>query len=319
MNRIHICLAGTALVLLSGCVSTGPKMGDEGAKTVATGSAGGATAVNENKQLEKCDASMGTLAVVEDQSQPWFGQLTRDYRLTSTVPLIRLLVQQSNCFVIVERGRAFNQMQQERALRDSGEMRAGSRMGPGQIVAADYSMNPTITFNQKDAGGMGGALGGLSRGLGVLGAVAGSLRFSEASTMLTLIDNRSGVQLAAAEGSSKNTDFGLWGGLFGSSAGGALGGYTNTPEGKVLAAAFADAYNQMVKSVKNYRAQTVKGGLGTGGTLGVQGGSTPASQKVDSAAVQPTSTAAPAAGTKTTTKPAARTRPAPRTTTAKPQ
>ena len=28
------------------------------------GSAGGATAVNENKQLEKCDASLGTLAVV---------------------------------------------------------------------------------------------------------------------------------------------------------------------------------------------------------------------------------------------------------------
>jgi hypothetical protein len=312
MNRIAVWLPCAALALLAGCVSTGPKMGDEGAKTVATGSAGGATAVNENKQLEKCDASLGTLAVVEDQSQPWFGQLTRDYRLTSTVPLIRLLVQQSNCFVIVERGRAFNQMQQERALRDSGEMRAGSRMGPGQIVAADYSMNPTITFNQKDAGGVGGALGGFSRGLGALGAVAGSLRFSEASTMLTLIDNRSGVQLAAAEGSSKNTDFGVWGGLFGGSAGGGLGGYTNTPEGKVLAAAFADAYNQMVKSVKNYRAQTVKGGLGTGGTLGVQGGSTPASQKVDSSSVQPTSTSAPASSTpaKSTTRAKTPTKPA---------
>jgi len=85
------------------------------------------------------------------------------------------------------------------------------------------------------------------------------------------------VQLAAAEGSSKNTDFGMWGGLFGGNAGGGLGGYTNTAEGKVLAAAFADAYNQLVKAVRNYKAQTVQGGLGTGGTLGVQGGSTPAS------------------------------------------
>jgi len=32
-----------------------------------------------------------------------------------------------------------------------------------------------------------------------------------------------------------------------------------------------------VKAVRNYKAQTVQGGLGTGGTLGVQGGSTPAS------------------------------------------
>lgn len=315
MIRFHSLLPFAAISLLAGCVTTGPTMGDQSAKTVATGSAGGATATNENKQLEKCDTSLGTLAVVEDQSQPWFGQLTRDYRLTSTVPLIRLLVQQSNCFVIVERGRAFNQMQQERALRDTGEMRAGSRMGPGQIVAADYSMNPTISFSQKDAGGMGGALGGVSRGLGVLGAIAGSLRFSEASTMLTLIDNRSGVQLAAAEGSSKNTDFGLWGGLFGGSGGGALGGYTNTPEGKVLAAAFADSYSQLVKSVKAYRAQTVKGGLGTGGTLGVQGGNTAASQKVDAPTVQPTSTSTstPAAGStapkatpKRTTRPAAK-------------
>jgi hypothetical protein len=104
------------------------------------------------------------------------------------------------------------QMQQERMLRDSGEMRGNSNFGAGQIVAADYGMTPSISFSQKDAGGMGAALGGVSRGLGVLGAIAGSMRFSEASTMLMLTDNRSGVQLAAAEGSSKNTDFGMWGG-----------------------------------------------------------------------------------------------------------
>ena len=33
---------------------------------------------------------------------------------------------------------------------------------------------------------------------GAFGALAGSLRRSEASTTLTLVDNRSGVQLAAA-------------------------------------------------------------------------------------------------------------------------
>ena len=269
-TRLLISLA--AIGSLAGCVGSMPvQMGSADAKTVATGSAGGASATNANSQLERCDATLGTLAVIEDQSQPWYGQL-RSYKLDSTVPLIRLLVQQSNCFVVVERGRAMNQMQQERALADSGELRKGSNFQRGQMVAADYSMNPSITFNQKDAGGIGGALSRFSGSLGVLGSLAGGVKFQEASTMLTLTDNRSGVQLAAAEGSSSATDYNLWGGLFGSRGGGNLGGYTNTAEGKLIAGAFADSYNQLVRAVKSYKAQTVQGGLGTGGRLGVQGG-----------------------------------------------
>lgn len=279
MNQFVRTPLALAIVLLAGCNAGMPiKTGDESAKTVATGSTGGATSQNANAQLERCDRSLGTLAVVEDQNAAWYWTLTRDYKLTSTIPVIRLLVQQSNCFVVVERGRAMNNMQQERALAQSGEMRQGSNFGKGQMVAADYSMNPTITFSNSDAGGIGAAVGGLGRHMGVIGAVAGNLKFKEASTMLTLVDNRSGVQLAAAEGSSSKTDFGAWGNLFGGGAGAGLGGYTNTAEGKVIVSAFADAYNQLVKAVKNYKAQEVSGGLGTGGQLGVQGGSTPASK-----------------------------------------
>ena len=42
----------------------------------------------------------------------------------------------------------------------------------------------------------------------------------------------------------------------------------------------------MVKALRNYKAQTVKGGLGTGGRLGVQGGSTAASAEVDQQAAK---------------------------------
>jgi curli biogenesis system outer membrane secretion channel CsgG len=260
--------------LITGC---GVQMGDDSARTPVTGSAGGASSQNANAKLEHCDQSLGTLAVVEDQASPWYYRLTREYKLTSTVPLIRLLVQQSNCFVVVERGRAFSQMQGERALQQSGELRQESNFGQGQIVAADYSLNPMITFSQKDTKGLGGALGVIPYA-GAFGALAGGLRTSEASTTLTLVDNRSGVQLASAEGAASNTDFNLFGAGFGSGGAAGLGGYTNTPEGKVLAGAFADAYNRLVVAVRNYKAQEVKGGLGTGGTLGVQGGTTPASQ-----------------------------------------
>ena len=263
--------------LIAGC---GVQMGDDSARTPVTGSAGGATAQSANARLERCDQSLGTLAVVEDQTAPWYYQLTREYKLTSTVPLIRLLVQQSNCFVVVERGRAFGQMQTERALNQSGELRQGSNFGQGQIVAADYSLNPMITFSQRDTRGLSSALGVIPYA-GAFGALAGGLRTSEASTTLTLVENRSGVQLASAEGAASNTDFNLFGAGFGPGAAAGLGGYTNTPEGKVLAGAFADAYNRLVVAVRNYKAQEVKGGLGTGGALGVQGGTTAASQALE--------------------------------------
>lgn len=270
---LRIVVTAASALALAGCLSTAPTGG--GAGTVASGSAGGGTAQGENPGLEKCTETLGTVGVDEDQSAPWYGRYSQQYKLGSTVPLLRLIIQQSNCFVIVERGSSFNNMMRERQLRDSGEMRAGSNMQQGQIVAADYTMKPNITFSEK-TGGAGAVVGGLLGRVGAL--VGGSMSNNEAATTLIMIDNRSGVQLAAAEGSAKNMDFGLLGGLFGGGGGGAGGAYSRTPEGKVITAAFVDSYNSLVKAVRNYKAQTVRGGLGTGGALGVQGGQTPASK-----------------------------------------
>lgn len=166
----------------------------------------------------------------------------RRYNLGSTVPVLRLMIQLSNCFVIVERSRAgMNLMQQERQLQQSGEMRGGSDMGPGQMVAADYTMRPSIQFAQKGTGGVGGALGGLGFLGAAVGAVAAGLKANEASTTLLLIDNRSGVQISAAEGSAKNYDFNVAGGLSGGGIGAGGGACSNTPEGKIITAAFADS------------------------------------------------------------------------------
>ncbi len=137
------------------------------------------------------------------------------------------------------------------------------------------------------------------------------MKQNEASTTLIMIDNRSGVQLAAAEGSAKNMDFNLFGGMFGGSMGGGAGGYSNTPEGKIIIAAFADSYNQLVKAVRNYKAQTVKGGLGTGGALGVSGGTTAASQEADAKAAAPAAKPAPTTTPKPPAKPAPKPAPKP--------
>jgi curli biogenesis system outer membrane secretion channel CsgG len=269
-------VAVLALMLVAGAgYATDPSLGSGG--TVATGGAGGATSTGANPQLEKCAESLGTMAVDEDVRAPWYGQL-QQYKLGPTTPVLRMMIQQSNCFVVVERGAAFNNMMRERALDRSGEIRQGSNMGPGQMVAADYTMSPSITFSAK--GTQGGGLGGFGRIGSVVSALAGSIKANEAATTLLMVDNRSGVQLAAAEGSAKNYDVALLGGALGPGFGAAGGGYSNTPEGKIIVAAFMDSYNQLVRATRNYTAQTVKGGLGTGGRLGVQGGSTPASQEV---------------------------------------
>jgi len=279
LARWCICVVFMITIGLVECAATEPVLG--GSSTTATGAAGGATAEGASNQLERCAESLGTVAVVEDQGSPWYGYLHSHYKLGSTVPVLRMMIQQSNCFVVVERGRAMGNVMQERALEQSGEMRQGSGFHKGQMVAADYTMSPSITFSQKGTSGVGGALGGLMGSAGrVFGAVAGGLKSNEASTTLILVDNRSSVQLAAAEGNAKNWDFNIAGGLLGSTAGGGAGGYTNTPEGKILTAAFMDSYNKLVRAVRNYRAQTVQGGLGTGGRLGVQGGQTPASQGI---------------------------------------
>ncbi len=253
---------------LTACSGLPVQMG--GAKTTATGAAAGATAQNANKDLEHCSRPLGTLALDEDTNSDWYHRLTREYRLTSTRPVLRLLVQQSNCFVVVERSRAgMRQMTKERELMKSGELRSGSNFGKGQMVAADYSLSPSILFSANDTGGLGGMLGGRIGG-SIGAAVLGSLKFREANVILTLVDNRSGVQVSASEGSAKKADIGVLTGILGSGAAG-LGGYSKTPEGKVIVAAFTDAYNQMVRALKNYKAQEAPGpgGLGTGGSLRV--------------------------------------------------
>lgn len=274
-----LTLAGAA-ALLSGCLATTPTMGDN--KGTVSGAAGGSSTANANSQLEKCDETLGTLALQEDVNAPWYVEL-RNYQLGSTLPVLRLMIQQSNCFVIVERGRAMNNMMQERALQQSGEMRGNSNFGKGQMVAADYTMSPSIQFSAKTGGA---AAGLMTRAFGGLGALAGNMSQNEAATTLLLIDNRSGVQISAAEGTARNFDFGGFAGAFGWLGGAGVGGYSSTPQGKVIVTAFADSYNQMVKALRNYKAQTVKGGLGTGGRLGVDGGSTPASKEVNKPSTQ---------------------------------
>lgn len=249
-RRPGIILAGCIAVFTASAGAQGitqPKQGKGG--SVVQGAAGTEGSTGD-KGLEHCAAPMGAVAVVEPQDEVLVA--LQRYRLSSPAGLIRMMIQQSNCFIVVERGVGMQNLMQERALAASGELRQGSNMGGGQMVSADYVLTPSVVFSENNAGGVGGAVGGLfGRRAAAVGAVAGGLKFKEAQTTMLLADARSGVQVSAAEGSTKKADLGLGGALFGGGMGAAGGGYGNTNEGKIIAAAFLNNYNSIVDVVRN--------------------------------------------------------------------
>src|SRR5690606_7124457 len=213
---------------------------------------------------------LGTIAVDDGRNKEWFASFGAATKVTSIEPLLRLAVQQSNCFVITAIG---NNRTDSRISaitnkqRNSGEFRAGSKQHKGQRVAADYFLEPAIIIDNDSTGQLAGALGGL---LGSnIGRVAGSLESKASVVTLTLYDIRSSVQIAISEGNATATNFGAALGAFGGGAAGSLRGFSRTPEGKATVAAFVDSYNQMVVALRNYKAQEVEGGLGRGGKLKV--------------------------------------------------
>ncbi len=214
---------------------------------MVSGGAGPDGAKGAAPQLEKCDKPFGTLAVSEPQD--YVGRALMGIGLTSPVPLIRMLIQQSNCFMVVERGRAMKNLMQERDLASSGQLRRDANMGGGQMMTADFVLTPDVAISNKDAGGIGGLLG--SR-LGIGGALlSAGLKFKEAQTSMMLADTRSSLQVASAQGTAKKTDFSLGVLGFGGGVAGGLGAYENTAEGKVIAASFLDNWNNIVRNIRN--------------------------------------------------------------------
>lgn len=263
-----LAAAGGLAFLLSGCMGGQVTQGTGG--TAISGAAAGGASVNAASNLQRCSEPLGTLAVDDGRSQSWYGPWSRETGVTNVEPLIRLAVQQSGCFVITTIGNQrtdsrISQITQQQ--RNSGEFRAGSNQQRGQRVAADYFLEPAIIIDNDPTGQIAGAVGGL---LGSVGTVVGAGLSGKVSVVtLSLYDIRAGIQLSASEGSASATNFGAAAGAFGWRGGGGLGGFSRTPAGKATVAAFLDAYNGMVIALRNYEAQNVRGGLGTGGTLTV--------------------------------------------------
>lgn len=200
------------------------------------------------QEMPHCARPLGTISMVPPDNQWW-----REMNLGSPEAILKVFVQESGCFTLVNRGRAMQSRAMERALAEQGELQQGSNMGKGQVRAADFMLEPDIVGANRNSGGgnVGGAIGGLLGHHSVLGAIAGGININkkEANVTLSMVDTRTTEEFVT-EGYARKTDIGFgagggagwWGGL--AAAGGS--GYQNTEIGQVIVLAYLDAYIKLV-------------------------------------------------------------------------
>lgn len=202
-------------------------------------------------EIPTCDKKIGTLSVSEPENQWWTA-----LQLESPAALIKVYVQQSKCFTVLDRGKGLAAAEKERALAGGGEMRGGSNIGKGQMKAADYVLVPDIANKNNNSGGtrIGGMLGGLVGG--GIGALLGgiSLKSKTADVVLSLTDVRSTEVISTQQGHAKKTDLG-WGaggglGFFGGFAAAGASSYANTEIGQVVAMAYLEAFVKLINDAK---------------------------------------------------------------------
>jgi curli biogenesis system outer membrane secretion channel CsgG len=234
-------------------------------------------------QVPHCTRNVGTISIRNGDTAGW-----NSYRLAPPAGLLRVVIQQSGCFTVVERGAGLDAAMQERDLAGGGNLQRGSNVGGGQMRAADYVLLADVVAqdNNSSGGGVGAAVGGMVGG--TLGGIIGGMgvRSQTAQTTLALTNVRT-TESFSAEGNASNRNF-MWGGVGFLGGGGAgLGGYTDTDIGRVVTVAFIDSYTQLVRQLgvldtaggpssaaaapqrtyRTTRATALRDGPGTGRTL----------------------------------------------------
>jgi curli biogenesis system outer membrane secretion channel CsgG len=194
--------------------------------------------VDETTEVPRCDRLLGTISLVEERSAagtaegipPGLAALVRMAEMQNgggarvdPLPLLKLLVAQSGCFQVVDRGERFDARHRERQLAAGGAVANANNQAT--LRAADYLLQAKVLYSCSDSGGNGGGLGSMfPGGLGFKQKVEAS------QIILTLVDVKTGMQQAVATGSAREKDLSIVGrGILTNAGVGALGGtYTST-------------------------------------------------------------------------------------------
>ncbi len=197
--------------------------------------------------VPRCTRKLGTISIIDgDDPSGW-----TQFSLAPPQKLIKVFVQRSGCFNLVDRGSGLDAAKAERAIGNELGLQRRSNVGQNQIKAADYVLVAEVQAANGNAQGSGGAalIGGIMGG--ALGGLIGGIRSRklEANTVLSVTNVRTTETIATVEGYAAKNDigFGAGGGFFGGIGAGAVGGgYDSTDIGRIVTLAFIDAYSKLV-------------------------------------------------------------------------
>ncbi len=219
--------------------------------TLAKASSGQKLQESTMNDVPRCPIKHGTISIENgDNPYGW-----TQHNLAPPAKLLKLLVQRSGCFNIVDRGAGLNAAARERDIGAGLGLQRASNVGQGQIKAADYVLIAEIQGANANVSG-GGVAGGVGAVMGgPIGGLLGGLRSkkAEANTVLSITNVRTTETLAVEDGyaAKKDMSFAV-GGVFGGGGvglGGVGGGYENTDIGRVVTLAFIQAYAKLVNGL----------------------------------------------------------------------
>ncbi|MFA7585620.1 MAG: SH3 domain-containing protein [Novosphingobium sp.] len=197
--------------------------------------------------VPRCTRNLGTLSIADgDDPYGW-----TQFSLAPPAKLLKVMVQRSGCFSLVDRGTGLKAAELERNIGSNLGHQRRSNVGQGQIRAADYVMIAEIQAANSNAqgSGAGAAVGGIVGGR--FGGLIGGIRSKklEANTVLSITNVRTTETIAVTEGYAAKNDIGFGAGtgfLGGIAAGVVGGGYDNTDIGRIVTLAFVDSYTKLV-------------------------------------------------------------------------
>ncbi|KQS04370.1 curli production assembly/transport component csgg [Sphingomonas sp. Leaf357] len=201
--------------------------------------------------VPKCARKHGTISIVDgDDPRGW-----TQYSLAAPSKLLKVMVQRSGCFNLVDRGSGLQAAQLERDIGGNLGLQRRSNVGQGQIKAADYVLQAEVQAANGNASGsgIGAGIGGVLGG--PIGGILGGIRSKkmEANVVLSITNVRTTETLATEDGyAAKNSlSFGGGGGMFGGGVAGGVvgGGYDNTDIGRIVTLAFIQSYAKLVNSL----------------------------------------------------------------------
>lgn len=211
-----------------------------------------AQAKGEEAQLATCTESLGTIAVVDGDTQGW-----AKFGLGSPRELVNALAMESGCFT-----------PHSPATNTPADFLMNVVAGDSEEVDQSIEMAKSAAMQGLVSSGAAGSLlssvPGAGQLLGMFGGLGGKKKRLAAG--IKLLSPASGQTIATGQGQVKKSTL-SFGGAGAWNAGAAAAGYGSSKDGKMLVEAFVLAFNDLVAKKAAIAAMPKSGGAAAGADL----------------------------------------------------